>query len=96
MTVTVLLPGALRADAGGQRRLHLDLDRGGGSTVADLLDTVAASYPALERRIRDETGQLRRYVNVFVDDDEVRGLQGVDTPIRDGATVHVLPSVAGG
>ncbi len=94
--MTVLLPDALRADAGGQRRLHLDLDRGGGSTLADLLDTVAVSYPALVRRIRDETGQLRRYVNVFVGDDEVRGLQGVHTRVPDGATVHVLPSVAGG
>jgi len=94
VAVTVLLPGPLRADAGGQRALHVDAADAG--TLGDLLDAVAAAHPALERRIRDETGQLRRFVNVFVNDDEVRGLQGVDTVLPAGATVHVLPSVAGG
>lgn len=94
MSVTVLLPGVLRAQAAGQRSLEVPVpDR---ATLADLLDAVATSHPALERRIRDEAGQLRRYVNVFVGDDEVRLLQGLATPVPDGAVLHVLPSVAGG
>ena len=93
MTVQVVLPGVLADLAGGAR--HLDVEPGGG-TVADLLDALAAEHPLLARRIRDETGALRRFVNVYVDGEDVRFEQGVATSVRDGAVVQVLPSVAGG
>ena len=93
MTVQVLLPGALASLAGGAK--HLDLDAGGG-TLADVLDALAAQHPMLARRIRDETGQVRRFVNVYVDGDDVRFEGGLATTVRDGAEVQVLPSVAGG
>jgi molybdopterin converting factor small subunit len=93
MTVQVLLPGALASLAGGAR--HLDVEPAGG-TLADLLDAVAAQHPLLARRIRDETGQVRRFVNVYVDGDDVRFEGGLATEVRDGAEVQVLPSVAGG
>ena len=93
MSVQVLLPGVLADLAGGAK--HLDVDVSGG-TVADLLDVLAAEHPLLGRRIRDETGQLRRFVNVYVDGDDVRFDQGVATTVKDGAVVQVLPSVAGG
>jgi molybdopterin converting factor small subunit len=66
------------------------------STVGELLDRVEADEPAVVRRIRDETGALRRFVNVYVDGDDVRHRDGLETPLNAGATVHVLPSVAGG
>jgi molybdopterin converting factor small subunit len=66
------------------------------STVGELLDRVEADEPAVVRRIRDETGALRRFVNVYVDGDDVRHRDGLDTPLAAGSTVHVLPSVAGG
>ncbi|MGX5653772.1 MoaD/ThiS family protein [Geodermatophilus nigrescens] len=61
-----------------------------------LLDALAARHPVLERRIRDEAGALRRFVNVYVDGDDVRFSAGAQTPVHDGAVVQVLPSVAGG
>jgi molybdopterin synthase sulfur carrier subunit len=93
MSVQVLLPGVLADLAGGVR--HLDVELPGG-TVADLLDTLAADHPLLGRRIRDETGQLRRFVNLYVDGEDVRFEQGLATSVRDGTVVQVLPSVAGG
>ncbi len=93
MTVQVLLPGALASLAGGAR--HLDVEPAGG-TLADLLDALAAQHPLLARRIRDETGQVRRFVNIYVDGDDVRFEGGLATEVRDGAEVQVLPSVAGG
>ena len=93
MTVQVVLPGALADLAGGAR--HLDVDAA-GATLGDLLDDLASRHPLLDRRIRDEQGQLRRFVNVYVDGDDVRFESGLATALRDGAVVQVLPSVAGG
>jgi sulfur-carrier protein len=93
MPVEVVLPGVLADLAGGCK--HLVVEAGGG-TVRELLDAVGADHPLLERRIRDEAGALRRFVNVYVDGDDVRWSGGLDTAVRDGAVVQVLPSVAGG
>ena len=93
MSVQVVLPGVLADLAGGSK--HLDIDPA-GSTLADLLDQLADRHPLLGRRIRDETGQVRRFVNVYVDGEDVRFAQGLATEVRDGAEVQVLPSVAGG
>jgi len=90
--VELLVPGALRAEAGGASRLEV----AGGGTLRRVLDEVAQRWPRLERRIRDEAGQLRRYVNVYVDGEDVRQLDGQDTPVPDGAQVQILPSIAGG
>jgi molybdopterin converting factor small subunit len=93
VTVQVLLPGVLAALAGGEK--HLDVEPA-GETLADVLDALAAQHPLLARRIRDETGQVRRFVNVYVDGDDVRFEGGLATAVKDGAEVQVLPSVAGG
>ena len=93
MSVEVVLPGVLADLAGGTK--HLRVEPAGG-TLADLLDTLAAAHPALGRRIRDEAGAVRRFVNVYVDGDDVRYAGGLGTPVPDGAVVQVLPSVAGG
>ncbi len=93
MSVQVVLPGVLASLAGGAKHLELQPE---GATLADLLDALAAEHPMLARRIRDETGQVRRFVNVYVDGDDVRYQQGLATPVADGTVVQVLPSVAGG
>lgn len=94
MRATVRVPGVLRADAGGVGDIVTDL--ADGATLADLFGQLATSYPRLERRVRDERGEVRRYVNVFVDGEECRRLDGMRTPLRDGIEVYIVPSVAGG
>jgi molybdopterin synthase sulfur carrier subunit len=93
VTVQVVLPGVLADLVGGAR--ELDVEPSGG-TLAELLDDLAAQHPLLDRRIRDEQGRVRRFVNVYVDGDDVRFEEGLQTKLRDGAVVQVLPSVAGG
>ena len=93
MSVQVVLPGVLADLAGGARRVDVDASAG---TLGAVLDALAADHPLLGRRIRDETGALRRFVNVYVDGDDVRFAAGLQTAVRDGAIVQVLPSVAGG
>ncbi|MFD3685269.1 MoaD/ThiS family protein [Nocardiopsis sp. NPDC058631] len=94
MRVTVHLPGLLQADAEGAA--HIPVEVGDDTPLGGVLDALAARYPGLDRRLRDERGELRRYVNVFVDGDECRGAGGLAAPVTDGANVRVLPSVAGG
>jgi molybdopterin synthase sulfur carrier subunit len=90
MAVRVRLPGVLRQHAGGSSTLSLELDS--PATLADLLDRLAVSWPALERRLRDETGALRRHVNVYVDDARAN----VGSPLAAEAEVLVVASVSGG
>jgi molybdopterin synthase sulfur carrier subunit len=92
--VRVRVPAALREPGGGRSTLAFDLP--GGATVADLLDAIGASHPALERRIRDEQGRLRIHVNVFVGAENVRDLAGAGTVLRDGDEVSILAAVSGG
>jgi molybdopterin synthase sulfur carrier subunit len=94
VSVRVVLPGYLADLAGGQKNLEVDV--AGGSSLSAVLDGLADGRPLLDRRIRDETGALRRFVNVYVDGEDVRFASGVRTPVDDGALVQVLPSVAGG
>ncbi len=94
MTVEVVLPGFLADLAGGSRSVHVEVGEPG--TLAGVLDALADGRPLLDRRIRDETGRLRRFVNVYVDGDDVRWSGGLEAAVRDGAVVQVLPSVAGG
>lgn len=94
MRVTVRLPSTLRSRAGD--RSTVDVQVPDGATLADLLDVLAADYPGLERRLRDERRELRRYVNFFVDGEECRRLDGAATSLRGAAEVQIIPSVAGG
>ncbi len=90
--VVVRIPSALVDLAGGRSLTFTPAP----ADVGALLDAIGAQQPALARRIRDETGALRRFVNVYVDGDDIRHLDGLATPLRPGSEVHVLPSVAGG
>lgn len=94
MEVSVTLHGVLREHAGGRRSLDVPLPD--GATLGELLDVLAQTFPAVERRIRDETGTVRRHVNLFVDAEQVRVLGGVHHRLHDRAEVLVLPAVSGG
>ena len=90
--VTLLVPAALHTDTAGVNRLSIAAT----GTLRAVLDEVAERWPRLARRIRDERGQLRRYVNVYIDGEDCRLIGGLDAPVGDQAQVQVLPSVAGG
>jgi molybdopterin converting factor small subunit len=90
--VTVLVPAVLRAEAGGLPRIEVSTD----GTLRGVLDEVGVRWPRLARRLRDERGELRRYVNVYVNGEDCRRVGGLATPVPEGAEVQVLPSVAGG
>jgi sulfur-carrier protein len=91
---TLRLPAALRELARGERAVVVELDQ--PATVATMLDELARRLPAVERRIRDETGAQRRHVNVFVNGVNVRDGAGLAEPLADGAEVFVIPAVSGG
>ncbi len=67
-----------------------------GDTVGDALKALEAAHPGFGERLLDDQGRLRRFVNVFVADEDVRFLQGLETPVPDGATISIVPAVAGG
>jgi molybdopterin converting factor small subunit len=86
----VRVPPVLRSEAGGAREVEAS-----GSTVRELLEDLAARLPALGTRIFGE-GEIRSFVNVYVDGEDVRTRDGLDTPVRDSSTVILLPAMAGG
>lgn len=93
-TVTIRLPQALAADAGGNRELVIEVEA--AATLREILDELGGVAPAVRRRVQDETGAIRRFVNVFVGEDECRTLDGLDTRVSPGTVLYVIPSVAGG
>lgn len=95
MTAVVLrVPGVLRPLADG--RTTVEVDAAGVQTIRDVLAQVELAHPALGRRLRDERGVVRRHVNVYVDGADIRHAQQLDTPVRPGAEVVVVPAVSGG
>ena len=91
MSVTVRVPAQLRTLTGGAGEISLE-----GSTVGEVLKALDAAHNGFADRLFDETGGLRRFVNVFVADEDVRFLQGLETPVADGQTLSIVPAVAGG
>jgi molybdopterin synthase sulfur carrier subunit len=93
--VRIILPGVLRELAEGVNELVVPVG-GEPALLRTVLDAAVATRPQLGARIRDETGALRRHVNVFVDGQDVRRSGGLDVLVGPDAVVHILPSVAGG
>ncbi len=90
-SITVRVPSLLAGRTGGQRMLHVT-----GETVREVIDALERAHPGIRFHICHETGELRPYVNVFVEQEDVRFLQGLYTPVSPGATIHIIHSVAGG
>ena len=91
MAVVVKIPTQLRAVAGGEAETEVD-----GATVQEVLDHLYARHGELRERISDENGGLRRFVNVYLAGEDIRFLDGLQTPVIDGAELTILPAVAGG
>ncbi|MFP5577620.1 MAG: ubiquitin-like small modifier protein 1 [Acidimicrobiia bacterium] len=91
MTATVRIPTTLRPMAGGKSEVEVE-----GATVGEVLKALDAAHPGFADRLLDDDGNLRKFVNVFVADDDVRFMDGLETPVPDGETVAIIPAVAGG
>ena len=91
MPVTVKIPPQLRAATGGASTPQVD-----GATVGEVLDALYAEHGELRDRVCGEDGAIRRFVNVFLDGEDIRFLDGLETPVPEGAELTILPAVAGG
>jgi molybdopterin synthase sulfur carrier subunit len=88
---TVRMPPILRQAVGGAREVDAD-----GSTVRELLDNLTGRYPAIKGHLLDDSGELNRFVNVYVNNEDVRLVDGLETSVGPDSTVIVLPAMAGG
>jgi len=91
VSVTVRVPTQLRTLTNGAGGVTVE-----GSSVGEVLKALDVSYPGFAGRLFDDAGKLRRFVNVFLADEDVRFLQGLDTPVPEGQTLSIIPAVAGG
>ena len=91
MAVTVRIPTPLQRLTNGQAEVQCE-----GSSVNTLLADLEKRYPGIKERICDEKGQLRRFVNIFVNEEDIRFLQGDQTKVKDGDDVSIIPAIAGG
>lgn len=91
MSIAVKVPTILRTYTGGAAEVTVS-----GGTLAEAIADLDAQYPGIGARVLDDDGRLRRFVNVYVNDDDVRFLEDLATPTPDGANVSIIPAVAGG
>lgn len=88
---TVYVPTPLRRLTGGQAKVEVT-----GSDVGSIIQAIDAQYPGVADRLLDEDGNIKRFINVFVNDAEIRGLQGLRTPVGENDKVSIVPAMAGG
>lgn len=91
MAVTVRIPTTMRPISGGASTVQVE-----AGSLKDVLDALNSAHNGFAERLFDGAGELHKFVNIFVSDDDVRYLQGLDTPVKDGETVSIIPAVAGG
>jgi molybdopterin synthase sulfur carrier subunit len=91
MAVTVRIPTTLRPLSGGNKLVEVT-----PGALSDVIAGLEAAHPGFADRLLDDDGALRKFVNIFVDDDDVRYLDGLNTQVADGITVSIIPAVAGG
>jgi molybdopterin synthase sulfur carrier subunit len=91
MTATVRIPTILRNYTGGVGEVNAE-----GETLTEVLESLEGSHPGIRARILDDTGALRRFVNVYVGDDDVRFIGGLTAKVADGTKISIIPAVAGG
>lgn len=91
MAATVRIPTTMRPLTGGEKQVSVE-----PGTLSEVISALESAHPGMGERLLDDDGGLRKFVNVFVDDDDVRYLDGLDTPVGDNITVSIIPAVAGG
>lgn len=91
MSVKVRIPTPLRNMTGGASEVGVE-----AASVREMIAALETAHPGFAARICEDSGEIRRFVNVFVGDEDIRFLQGLDTPLQQGASVSIIPAVAGG
>jgi len=91
VSVSVRIPTILRPYTGGQSEVATE-----GGTLSEVLESLEGEHPGIKARVLDDQGQIRRFVNVYVDDDDVRFADGLATATPDGTSISIIPAVAGG
>jgi molybdopterin synthase sulfur carrier subunit len=91
MAIIVRIPTPLRRLANGQGEVSVE-----AKNIKELIDALEASYPGFKERLVDENGELRRFVNLYLNDEDIRFLKGIDTELKDGDTLSIVPAIAGG
>jgi sulfur-carrier protein len=91
MEVDVRIPSPLRKLAGGQ-----DVIKAKGKTVGEVFQWLIETYPDLEERLRDEQGEMRRFISIFVNNEDIRFIQNFETPLKEGDQLSIIPAIAGG
>ena len=88
---TIRIPSPLRRYTNGQSKVESN-----GATISELIENLEAQFPGIKTKLCDESSQIKRYVNVFVNEEEIRTLQGIETSITDRDEVSIVPAMAGG
>ncbi len=91
MAVTVRIPTALRRVTQGQGEVQVE-----AKTIGELIDALEKEFPGIKERLVEENGEIRKFVNFFVNDEDIRFLKGKDTELKDGDIVAIIPAIAGG
>ena len=91
MAITVRVPTPLQRLTGGEAEVQAE-----GTTISEVVDNVEGNHPGIRERICEPDGELRRFVNVFVNEQDIRFLNGLATPVNDGDEVSIIPAIAGG
>ena len=91
MAVTVRVPTPLRSFTNGAEEVNIE-----GNTIQEVVDNLEANHSGIKERLCGEDGKIRRFLNVYINDEDIRFLQNQETPVKDGDTVSIVPAIAGG
>ena len=91
MSITIRIPAPLRSLTGNAQTVE-----GSGASVCDCIDDLEGRFPGVKERICDDSGELRRFINIYVNGEDIRFLSGLQTPVKDGDELSIVPAVAGG
>lgn len=89
--IKVRIPTPLRSMTGGKNEVEI-----AGSTIAEIIENLGEAHPGIKERLYDEAGEVRRFINIYVNEEDIRFLTGKDTPLKDGDEVSIIPAIAGG
>ncbi len=89
--IKVRIPTPLRPMTGGKSEVEI-----AGNTVSEIIDNLGSAHPGIKERVYDEKGEVRRFINIYVNEEDIRFLTGKDTPLKDGDEVSIIPAIAGG